>query len=144
MTALGPFLFGAPWALTALIALPVIWWILRATPPAPKDIELPSLRILEGMEPKEETPARTPWWVWLIRTLAVTAAILGLSQPVYAPGAKTASVEGSGPLLIVIDNGWPSAPRWSELVNAATATLDAGSRDMPVHLLADRAAAAEQ
>jgi hypothetical protein len=135
MTALGPFLFGAPWALAALIALPVIWWILRATPPAPKDVELPSLRILEGMEPKEETPARTPWWVWLIRTLAVTAAILGLSQPVYAPGARTESVEGSGPLLIVIDNGWPSASRWSELVNAATATLDAGSRDMPVHLL---------
>ncbi|KCZ85361.1 hypothetical protein HAD_06750 [Hyphomonas adhaerens MHS-3] len=135
MTALGPFLFGAPWALAALIALPVIWWILRATPPAPKDVELPSMRILEGMEPKEETPARTPWWVWLIRTLAVTAAIVGLSQPVYAPGAKTESVEGSGPLLIVIDNGWPSAPRWSELVNAATATLDTGSRDMPVHLL---------
>ena len=39
MTALGPFLFGAPWALAALVALPVIWWILRATPPAPKDIE---------------------------------------------------------------------------------------------------------
>ncbi|KCZ83316.1 DUF4159 domain-containing protein [Hyphomonas jannaschiana] len=135
MTALGPFLFGAPWALAALIALPVIWWILRATPPAPKDIELPSLRILDDMEPKEETPARTPWWVWLIRTLAVTAAILGLSQPVYAPGARTDSVEGSGPLLIVMDNGWPSAPRWSELVNAATATLDTGSRDMPVHLL---------
>lgn len=135
MTALGPFLFGAPWALAALVALPVIWWILRATPPAPKDIELPSLRILEGMEPKEETPARTPWWVWLIRTLAVTAAIFGLSQPVYAPGAKTSSADGTGPLLIVIDNGWPSAPRWSELVNAATATLDTGSRDMPVHLL---------
>ena len=135
MTALGPFLFGAPWALAALIALPVIWWILRATPPAPKDIELPSLRILEGMEPKEETPARTPWWVWLIRTLAVMAAIAGLSQPVYAPGGKTESVDGTGPLLIVIDNGWPSAARWSELVNAATATLDTGSRDTPVHLL---------
>jgi len=135
MTALGPFLLGAPWALAALIALPVIWWILRATPPAPKDIELPSLRILEGAEPKEETPARTPWWVWLIRTLAVTAAILGLSQPVYAPGAKNTSADGTGPLLIVLDNGWPSAPRWSELVNAATATLDTGNRDAPVHLL---------
>jgi len=135
MTALGPFLLGAPWALAALIALPVIWWILRATPPAPKDIELPSLRILEGVEPKEETPARTPWWVWLIRTLAVTAAILGLSQPVYAPGAKNESADGTGALLIVLDNGWPSAPRWSELINAATATLDTGNRDAPVHLL---------
>ena len=99
MTALGPFLLGAPWALAALIALPVLWWILRATPPAPKDIELPSLRILEGAEPQEETPARTPWWVWLIRTLAVLAAIIGLAQPVYAPGAQNNTAEGSGPVL---------------------------------------------
>ncbi len=135
MTALGPFLLGEPWALAALAALPIIWWILRATPPAPKDVELPSLRLLEGVEPREETPARTPWWVWLIRTLAVAAAILGLAQPVYAPGARTETADGTGSLLIVVDNGWASAPRWPELVNAATATLDTGSRDAPVHLL---------
>lgn len=135
MTALGPFLLGAPMALFALLALPVIWWILRATPPAPKPVELPSLRLLEGATPREETPARTPWWVWLIRTLAVVAAILGLAQPVYAPGAKTADAGEQGPVLIVIDNGWPSAPRWNELTNAASATLDAGGRDTAMHLL---------
>ena len=135
MTSLGPFLLGAPWALAALAALPIIWWILRATPPAPRHAELPSLQLLDGIEPQEETPARTPWWVWLIRTLAIAAAILGLSQPVYAPGAQTETVEGTGSLLIVVDNGWPSAPRWPDLVNAATATLDTGNRDAPVHLL---------
>lgn len=135
MTAIGPFLLGAPLALLALLALPLIWWVLRATPPAPKEAELPSLRLLEGAEPEEETPARTPWWVWLIRTLAVIAAILGLSQPVWAPGARTGEAAGGGPLLIVIDNGWASAPRWGELINAASATLDAGDRDGAVHLL---------
>ncbi len=135
MTALGPFLLGAPWALAALAALPILWWILRATPPAPKMAELPSLRLLDGAEPREETPARTPWWVWLIRTLAVLAAILGLSQPVYAPGARPGETAEQGPVLIVIDNGWPSAPRWNELTNAASATLDAGDRDTAVHLL---------
>ncbi|KCZ90616.1 DUF4159 domain-containing protein [Hyphomonas johnsonii] len=135
MTALGPFLFGAPLALLALLTLPIIWWVLRATPPAPKDIELPSLRLLEGVEPKEETPARTPWWVWLIRTLAAAAAIIGLSQPVYAPGASNQTPDAGGALLIVVDNGWASAPRWSELIDAATATLDTGGRDAPTHLL---------
>ncbi len=135
MTAFGPFLLGAPWALAALVALPIIWWVLRATPPVPKAAELPSLRLLEGAQPREETPARTPWWVWLIRTLAVLAAIVGLSQPVYAPGAQNTEAGEQGPVLIVIDNGWPSAPRWNELTNAASATLDAGSRDTPVHLL---------
>ncbi len=135
MTSLGPFLLGAPLALFALLALPLIWWILRATPPAPKAVELPSLRLLEGAQAREETPARTPWWVWLIRTLAVVAAIIGLSQPVFAPGARTGQTVKEGPVLIVIDNGWPAAPRWTELTNAASATLDAGNRDTAVHLL---------
>ena len=55
---LGPFLFLAPWALAGLIALPIIWWLLRATPPMPKEADLPSLRLLDGVEPKEETPAQ--------------------------------------------------------------------------------------
>lgn len=131
----GPFILGAPLALVALIALPLIWWILRATPPAPKQAELPSLRLLEGLLEGEETPARTPWWIWLIRTLAVIAAIFGLTQPIYAPGAKQAVDAPSGPVLIVIDNGWASAQRWSELINAAEATLDTGDRDGAAHLL---------
>ena len=135
MTALGPFLLGAPLALFALLALPLIWWVLRATPPAPRYAELPSLRLLEGAVPEEETPSRTPWWVWLIRTLAVIAAIIGLSQPVYAPGARAGETAEQGPILIVIDNGWPSAPRWTEITNAASATLDTGERDTAVHLL---------
>ncbi len=135
MTTLGPFLLGAPLALFALAALPIIWWILRATPPAPRLAELPSARLLEGMAPRDETPARTPWWVWLIRTLAVTLAIFGLSQPVYSPGVKAGAASDTGSVLIVIDNGWTSASRWSEIINAAEATLDSAGRDAPVHLL---------
>ena len=128
MTSLGPFLLGAPLALAALIALPIIWWILRATPPAPKNVELPSMRLLDDVKEQDETPARTPWWVWLLRTLAAAAAIIGLSQPVYAPGASSGDTSEGGALLIVLDNGWPSAPRWNELVNASVASLDAGGR----------------
>lgn len=135
VTALGPFLFGAPWALAALVALPLIWWVLRATPPAPRHAELASLRLLDGAVPLEETPSRTPLWIWFIRIMAVLAAIFGLSQPVYAPGAGSGKTTGQGPVLIVIDNGWPAAPRWGELTNAASATLDAGDRDTGVHLL---------
>jgi hypothetical protein len=135
MTSLGPFLLGAPLALAALIALPIIWWILRATPPAPKNVELPSMRLLDDVKEQDETPARTPWWVWLLRTLAAAAAIIGLSQPVYAPGASSGDTSEGGALLIVLDNGWPSAPRWNELVNASVASLDAGGRDAPAHLL---------
>ena len=42
---LGPFLLLAPLALAGLLALPIIWYILRSTPPAPIEAELPSLRL---------------------------------------------------------------------------------------------------
>ena len=36
-TVLGfPLSFGAPLILTALLALPVLWWLLRVTPPLPR------------------------------------------------------------------------------------------------------------
>jgi hypothetical protein len=131
---LGPFLFLAPFALLALIALPIIWWILRATPPMPQEAALPSLRLLDGIEPSEETPAHTPWWILLLRLAAAALAIIGLSGPIYAPGTQADTGE-EGPLLIVIDDGWASASRWGELVDAARANLETVSRDTPIHLL---------
>ncbi len=131
---LGPFLFGAPLALLGLIALPVIWYILRATPPTPKQADLPSLRLLDDLEAREETPARTPWWILLLRLIMAAAAILGLSLPIYAPGAIGDDAAG-GPVLVIVDNGWTSAQRWSELRNAAASALDGESRDTPAHLL---------
>ncbi|WP_300376201.1 DUF4159 domain-containing protein [Henriciella sp.] len=131
---LGPFLFGAPFALLGLIALPVIWYILRATPPAPQEAELPSLRLLDDVAPQEETPARTPWWILLLRMLAITAAIFGLAQPVHAPGASSRD-ESAGPVLVVVDNGWTSAQRWGEMRSAAAGALEGEPRNTPGHLL---------
>ena len=131
---LGPFLFGAPFALLGLIALPVIWYILRATPPAPKEASLPSLRLLDDLVPRDETPARTPWWILALRMIAAAAAIIGLSQPVYAPGASPDS-ETTGPVLVVVDNGWTSAARWSEMRSAAAGALDSEGRNTAGHLL---------
>ncbi|MEO1071621.1 MAG: DUF4159 domain-containing protein [Pseudomonadota bacterium] len=131
---LGPFLFMAPLTLFSLIALPIIWYILRATPPSPKQAQLPSLRLLENVDPKEETPARTPWWILLLRIGAAALAILGLAQPIYAPNASN-TADTSGPVLVVVDDGWTSAQRWGELRSAALSALDGEARDTPAHIL---------
>lgn len=131
---LGPFLFLAPWALIGLIALPIIWWLLRATPPMPKEADLPSLRLLDGVEPREETPAQTPWWILLLRLTAAALAMIGLAQPIYAPGADTRETD-QGALLIIVDDGWQSAQRFSELIDAARSSLDTVDRDTSLHLL---------
>ena len=70
MLALGSLAFASPWLLAALAALPVIWWLLRVTPPAPRRIAFPALRLLLGLAPREETPARTPLWLILLRMVA--------------------------------------------------------------------------
>ena len=53
--------FGAPAVLFGLIALPVIWWLLRLTPPRPKTEPFPPFRILASVLKKEETPSKSPW-----------------------------------------------------------------------------------
>ncbi len=131
---LGPFLFMAPLTLLALIALPVIWFILRATPPSPKSAQLPSLRLLEDVEAKEETPSRTPWWILLLRLGAAALAIIGLALPIYAPGAQQGETP-DGPVLVIVDDGWTSAQRWGELRSAALSALDGEARDTPAHVL---------
>ncbi|MCR9080068.1 MAG: DUF4159 domain-containing protein [Hyphomonadaceae bacterium] len=131
---LGPFLFMAPLTLLGLIALPIIWYILRATPPTPKQAQLPSLRLLEDVDAKEETPARTPWWVLLLRLGAAALAILGLAMPIYAPGAQQGD-EASGPVLVIVDDGWTSAQRWGEIRSAALSALDGEARDTAAHIL---------
>ena len=52
MLDLGLLGLANPWLLTALIALPALWWLLRIIPPAPKLIRFPAIRFLLGLEPE--------------------------------------------------------------------------------------------
>ncbi|WP_370337218.1 DUF4159 domain-containing protein [Parvularcula marina] len=103
--------FSAPLLLGALITLPFIWWLLRAMPPAPIRTRFGGMMFLEGLENRKETPSKTPWWLLLIRLAAIALLILGLAGPVH--GARK-DLDGDGPLLLIVDNSWPAAPRWRE------------------------------
>jgi hypothetical protein len=118
--------FGVPYLLYALIGLPVIYWLLRVTPPAPKRIVFPPLRLLFGLKSPEETPARTPWWLLLLRLIAAALAILALAEPLYDP---TPVARGSGPLVLVVDNGWTSAAEWETRQAAMQRALTGATRD---------------
>jgi hypothetical protein len=110
---LGPIAFLSPLLLGGLLALPLIWWLLRAIPPSPQRIAFPPTRILVGIENREKTPAKTPWWLTLIRMAAAALVIVALAEPVLNPNRETA-LTGSGPVVLVVDNGWPAAPQWSQ------------------------------
>src|SRR5260370_1425323 len=126
MLALGSLAFASPWLLAALAALPVIWWLLRVTPPAPRRIAFPAIRLLLGLTPREETPARTPWWLILLRTVLAALVIIALAHPLLNPQAHLA---GSGPLALVIDDGWAAARDWSRPHAAAIDLLAGAERE---------------
>jgi hypothetical protein len=107
----GALAFLNPWLLTAFAALPVIYWLLRTIPPRPRQVTFPPTRILLGIENQEKTPAKSPWWLTLIRMLAATLIILALAEPVLNP-SREAALEGKGPIAIFVDNGWASAAHW--------------------------------
>ncbi|RAI59302.1 DUF4159 domain-containing protein [Roseicella frigidaeris] len=126
MLSLGPVAFAAPWLLLALPALPVLWWLLRVTPPAPRRIGFPALRLLRDLPLAQETPSRTPWWLLLLRLVAAALLILGLARPVFGPGLGTAG--GEGLLLLVVDDGWAAAAGWPARMAAAGSALDRAGR----------------
>ena len=109
MTFFGALTFAEPWILLGLIVLPAIWFLLRVTPPSPKRVVFPPLRLLLGLNATEETPARTPWWLLLLRMIAAALIVVALAQPTIGQPPKPL---GSGPLVLFVDNGWTAAAHW--------------------------------
>ncbi|MDD9910896.1 MAG: DUF4159 domain-containing protein [Ahrensia sp.] len=132
MTLLG-FTFLAPAVLIGLLALPVIWWLLRLTPPRAKQEVFPPTRLLMELPKKEETPAHSPWWLTLLRLAMAALIILALSEPVWNAQDKTLS--GDGPVLIVVENGWESGADWQARSDTAAQLLEeANQSSRPVVL----------
>ncbi len=112
MNFLSALSFTTPLALTALLLLPVIWWLLRFTPPRPETVRFPPIRLLLDLVNREEQPDKTPWWLLLLRLLAAALLILAVAHPLYAPG-RVAALTGQ-PLLLVVDDSWAAARDWEK------------------------------
>lgn len=131
--AFGPITFLAPLALLGLIALPLIWWLLRVTPPAPKKQTFPPLRILQDVMTEEETPDSTPLWLLLFRLFLMALVAAALARPIlFQPEGIT-----DRPLTLVIDNGWDNAANWGQVLREAESRVaDARRKNIPVMIAA--------
>lgn len=110
-SAWGGLQFLSPLALWAFLALPLLWWLLRLTPPAPKRLVFPALILLRDLPPLAQSPAHTPWWLLLLRLLILSLLFLGLARPILTPNAQ---LPGQGPLVLIIDNGWAAGDVWPQ------------------------------
>jgi hypothetical protein len=125
MLGLGAFGFAAPWLLAGFAVLPVLWWLIRVTPPAPTVVRFPAIRLLMGLKPADETPAKTPLWLILLRFLIAALLIVGLAHPLLNPSAE---LPGAGPIVLVVDDGWAAAADWPEVQRRAGEILDQADR----------------
>jgi len=127
------FTFLYPLILGALLLLPLIWWLLRIIPPAAKRVQLPSLRFLHDLDQKNPPVQKTPWWILLLRLLMLALLIIGLAHPVINPQEN---LEGSGPLTLILDNGWSASQTWDDQQTAALKILSQAKREnRPVQLI---------
>ena len=95
-----------------------------------------------GLTPREETPARTPLWLIVLRTILAALVIVGLAHPLVNPQTP---LRGSGPLIVVIDDGWPAAHDWQARQAAATNLLaEAEREDRQIVLLTTAPPASDQ
>ncbi|MCY3669556.1 MAG: BatA domain-containing protein, partial [Alphaproteobacteria bacterium] len=60
MLTLGAIGFAAPWFLLGLAALPLVWLLLRITPPQPVATRFPAIRFLFGLRQDDDSSERTP------------------------------------------------------------------------------------
>jgi hypothetical protein len=135
-----PLGFAQPLVLLGLLSLPVLWWLLRLVPPRPRRINFPPTRLLFEIAPKEQTPARTPWWLTLLRLTLAGLIIIAAAGPLWNPPLGTSS--RGAPLLILIDDGWAAAAAWDERLRTADeliARADADNRGVAVLPLSETA-----
>ncbi|WP_417268847.1 DUF4159 domain-containing protein [Celeribacter sp.] len=126
MLVLGPIGFAAPWMLLGLLALPILWFLLRAVPPAPLRRRFPGVALLLGLTDEEVETDRTPWWLLVLRMLAIAALILAFAGPVLNPRTERG---GTGPLVVLLDASWASAHDWSLRMGRVAEVLDEAAAD---------------
>ena len=132
---IGTLGFLAPWLLARrLLALPILWWLLRAVPPSPARRAFPGVRLLLGLHrPREDARAHA-----LVAAAAAHAGAGGgdprLRRAGAEPAARAARTRRS---LVLFDGGWGDAPDWAARLDRAAAALDeAGRAGRPAAVIA--------
>ena len=112
-----PLGFAQPLVLIGLLTLPALWWLLRLIPPRPRRVDFPPTRLLLEITPKEETPARTPWWLTLLRLTLAALVIFAAAGPLWHP--PLTATKSNAPVAILLDDGWTAAATWDARMRTA-------------------------
>lgn len=130
---IGPVIFGAPWVLLGFLSFPALWFLMRSTPPTPRREGFPAIRLLFDLQSQDQEPAKMPLWQRLLRLALAGAVITGMADPKLTADQ---AMSGEGPVLILVDNGWASAPHWEDRLRQIEMLIDqAGESNRPVSII---------
>lgn len=133
--------FLNPVFLAALALLPVLWYLMRVMPPAPRKITFASTRFLHGLIPEKNVPSKTPWWILFLRLLIIALIILAIARPVLNPAE---GLQGRGAVRLIMDNSWAGAQSWENQSRAAQEILAQADRQRrEIYILETAAKAGE-
>jgi hypothetical protein len=101
----------APLILAGLVALPLLYWLLRALPPQPRRAVFGGTYFLRELSTPKRKPVSTPLIILILRLLAFAALLIGLAGPLLGQSGE----RRAGNLTLVVANGWDAAQHWSTI-----------------------------
>lgn len=113
MISLGALSFFTPLAFAGFLVLPLVWWVVRLTPPRPRRVRFPAIRLLAQVTSTHQSSHSYPWWLLILRLVMTAMLITGAAAPVYNPQS---GMQSTGPIVIIVDDGWASAVNWKARV----------------------------
>jgi hypothetical protein len=125
MWSLGPLSFAVPWALAFLALLPVLWWLLRVVPPAPRRLVFPAIRLLLGLRDDRQSATHSPWWLVLLRLIVAALVIVAVARPLL----DVRPLGFDGPLLLAVDDDWAAGKGWPARQAAMDSLIGQAERD---------------
>ncbi len=122
--------FIQPLYLLFLLALPLVWLVLRAFPPPPRRQEFPPLFLLQKLQSPPKAKQSSPLWLLLFRLFLCALLITLFAHPFFDlnQGSPLKNIKDSTRIILVIDDGFAAAANFSRIKEAAEKVLLEASR----------------
>lgn len=133
--SIGGLSFLAPVALGAMAAaVPILWYLRETMPPEPEKQFFPAMRFLMDSDEEDDETLKTPWWQKAMLCIPLIAGGLYGAETILDEDSA-AVLSGSGPMVLLVDNGYASAKNWEKRQQINTLIDKAERNNTPVILL---------
>jgi len=113
----------SPEYLWALLAVPMLWWLLRLIPPDAVRRRFPSLRLLQNLPRLRPQTAFTPFWLLILRGIIMLLFVFAFAAPIWSDGDMDLPPPDQ-PIILLFDNCWAAVPNFQAMEEKALSILD--------------------